>query len=137
MLRTIIAISGKSGLFRLISQGRGMLIVESLVDGKRGPIQARDRVIALGDISMYTNEEDAPLSEVLTSLYNVQKGEQIDLSSLTEKDALFESFAQVLPSFDRERVYPSDIKKLYTWYNVLIGAGITTFQDTEEAETEA
>lgn len=86
---------------------------------------------------MYTNEEDAPLSEVLTSLYNVQKGEQIDLSSLTEKDALFESFAQVLPSFDRERVYPSDIKKLYTWYNVLIGAGITTFQDTEEAETEA
>lgn len=134
MLRTIIAISGKSGLFRLISQGRGMLIVESLVDGKRGPIQARDRVIALGDISMYTDEEDAPLSEVLTSLYNVQKGEKVDLSQLTEQEALFASFAQVLPNFDRQRVYASDIKKLYTWYNVLIGAGITTFQEADQAE---
>lgn len=132
MLRTILSVSGKSGLFRLLSQGRGNLIVEALKDGKRQPIHAKDRVVSLGDITMYTTEEDMPLSEVLTKVYAQNEGKPIDVTALTTEQALFESFAGAVENFDRERVYPSDIKKLYTWYNILIGAGFTKFTEDEE-----
>lgn len=138
MLNTILSISGKPGLFRLLSQGRGNLIVESLVNGKRQPIMGRERVMSLGDISMYTESEDVALSEVLTRAYEAYEGKTIDLSTLSTADALVEAFAKVLPTFDRERVYTSDIKKLFTWYNILVTAGFTTFTEaTDENETPA
>lgn len=128
MLSTILSISGKSGLYRLLSQGHGSLIVESLPDGKRLPIHAKDRVISLGDISMYTSGEDMPLSAVLTQVYAVHAGQPIDLVSLTSSEALFEAFGRCVPTFDRERVYPSDVKKLFSWYNILLKAGFTSFE---------
>ncbi len=134
MLSTILSISGKPGLYRLISQGRNNLIVESLVDGRRLPILARERVISLGDISMYTDSEDIALSEVLTKTYECYAGQAVDLAKLTSPTELQEAFGAVLPSFDRERVYTSDIKKLFTWYNILIAAGFTTFADEAPQE---
>ena len=134
MLRTILSISGKSGLFRLVNQGRNMLIVESLVDGKRMPAYSRDKVMSLGDIAMYTDAEDVPLADVLESLKNVEEGNKVDVEALKDSAALREFFAKVLPNYDRERVHDSDIRKLIQWYNILISAGITQFKAEEKEE---
>lgn len=146
MKETILAISGKPGLYRLVNRGNGTLIVETLdAAKKRIPAFARDRVTSLGDIAMYTDDEDVALWKVLKSL---GEKEESKVSSLNYKKAsskeLREYFAEVLPTFDRERVHDSDIKKLIQWYNILINAGITDFEGTlapeeatanEEAET--
>ena len=128
MLKTILSISGKPGLFKMVSQGKNMLIVESLIEKKRLPIYARDKVISLGDIAIYTDNEEKPLHEVLTIIMNKEDGQKvsIDLSS-AKPDALRAYFAEILPNFDRDRVYPSDIKKLLSWYNLLITNDITDF----------
>ncbi|MBP9580189.1 MAG: DUF5606 domain-containing protein [Porphyromonadaceae bacterium] len=139
MLKTILSISGKPGLFKLVSQGKNMLIVESLIDKKRVPAYAKDKVISLGDIAIYTDETEVPLHEVLTSVKNKENGNQASIDSAAKPEVLRAYMAEVLPNFDRERVYPSDIKKLISWYNMLIAAGITDFtpeDKTEEAETE-
>lgn len=143
MLKTILAIAGKPGLFRLVSQGKNMLIVESLVTGKRQPAYSHDKVISLGDIAMYTVEEDVPLGNVLESLKTKNEGKPVDVKAFEDDHALREYFREVLPDFDDDRVYTNDIKKLINWYNILIGAGITDFKEseaeaenTEEAKTE-
>lgn len=134
MLRTILSISGKPGLYKLVSQGRNMLIVESLSDGKRIPAYARDKVMSLGDIAMYTTADDVPLAEVL-ELVKAKAGlEKIDLKSFTDSKALRDYFGEILPDFDRERVHDSDIRKLFQWYNALVAAGITEFKKEEEPE---
>ena len=127
MLKTILSISGKPGLFKLVSHGKNMLIVESLADKKRVPAYAKDKVISLGDIAIYTDEAEVPLHEVLTSVKNKENGQQASIPTSAKPDELRAYFAEILPNFDRERVYPSDIKKLISWYNILIGAGITEF----------
>ncbi len=138
MLRTILSIAGKPGLYRLLSQGKNMLIVETLdAAKKRVPVYASDKVTSLGDISMYTDEEDIPLSRVLELLKVKENGAPVSSidykkSSLAE---LQDFFAQVLPNFDRDRVYASDIKKLIQWYNILVNAGITEFEEKNEEET--
>ena len=121
-----------------------MLIVESLTDNKRVPAYAKDKVISLGDIAIYTDETEVPLHEVLTSVKNKEEGKAASLlPSKATTDQLRAYFAEVLPSYDRERVYPSDIKKLLSWYNILINAGITDFTpedapaEKEAAEKEA
>ncbi len=134
MLSRILSVSGKSGLYRLLSQGNGTLIVESLSDKKRMPIHAKDRVVSLGDITMYTTEDDMPLSDVLTAVLKTFEGQAIDIKKYSSSADLFESFGTCVPNFDRERVYASDIKKLYTWYNLLIGAGFTSFTEEETPE---
>ena len=136
MLKNILSITGKPGLYKLVSQGNNMLIVESLADGKRMPTYARDKIVSLGEISMYTMGEDIALSEVLTKL-----GEKEGLKVVgfdpkkADNDQLRDYFGEVLPDYDRDRVYPSDIRKLIQWYNILIGAGITDFT-IEEGEDE-
>jgi len=138
MLKEILAITGKPGLYKLVSRGNNMLIVESLVDGKRMPTYARDKIVSLGDVSMFTEDDDVSLSEVLTKLGAKEglKPASIDAKK-ADNEELRSFFAAVLPNFDRERVYPSDIRKLVTWYNVLIGAGITDFTvEEEEAQLE-
>lgn len=139
MEQTILAIAGKPGLYKLVSRGKANLIVEAL-DGthKRMPAFASDRVTALSDIAMYTYEEDVPLMKILASLRDKEEGK---VSSLNYKKAsgeeLQEYFATVLPDFDRERVQNSHIKKLIQWYNILVEAGITDFEEPEEeGETE-
>jgi hypothetical protein len=135
MLKTILSIAGKPGLYRLVSHGKNMLIVESLTDKKRIPAYAKDKVISLGDIAMYTDAEEVPLHEVLTNLKNKENGAKASISTSAKPEDLRKFFAEVLPNFDRERVYPSDIKKLISWYNLLIEAGITDFTPEEEPET--
>lgn len=136
MLKTILSISGKPGLYKLVSHGKNMLIVESLTDKKRVPAYAKDKVISLGDIAIYTNEAEIPLHEVLTTVKNKENGAEASIKTSAKPDELRTYFAEILPDFDRERVYPSDIKKLISWYNILIGAGITDFT-SEEKEAEA
>lgn len=129
MLKTILAISGKPGLYKLISQGKNMLIVESVgADKKRLPIYASDKVISLGDIAMYTDAEEVALAEVLESVKNKENS---SVASLDYKKAsaeeLHQFMAEVLPNYDRDRVHTSDIKKLIQWYNLLVSSGITEF----------
>ena len=133
MLKKILSISGKPGLYRLVSQSKNMIIVESLADGKRMPSHARDKVISLGDIAMYTESGEVPLSQVLESMKAVENGGKASVTSKASTDELRNYFGTILSDFDRERVYPSDIKKLITWYNLLIEAGVTDFT-AEEAE---
>lgn len=135
MLKTILSIAGKPGLYKLVSQGRNMLIVESLSDKKRFPAYGNEKIISLGDIAMYTDAEDIPLSQVLTNVKNKENGQPTSLDpKKASQDELKAYMAEVLPSFDRDRVHASDIKKLIAWYNLLIAAGITEFEAKEEQE---
>ena len=135
MLKNILAISGKPGLFKLVSRGTNMLIVESLIDGKRIPTYSRDKIVSLAEVSMYTTGEDVSLSEVLNALgkkYNF-KAVEMDAKK-ADNEELRAFFAEVLPTFERDRVYPSDIRKLIAWYNLLIQAGFTDFTLQEDEE---
>ena len=138
MLKTILSISGKPGLYKLVSQGKNMLIVESLTDKKRFPSYGNEKIISLGDIAMYTDTEDVPLKEVLLSMKKKENGAavEMDLKKATADD-LRDYLAEVLPAFDRDRVYPSDIKKLISWYNLLVKNGMVDFEEVEEAAEEA
>lgn len=135
----ILSIAGKPGLFRLVSQGRGMLIVESIdAAKKRIPASARDRVTSLRDVAMYTEGEDKPLMEIFQSIYEKHEGRKVAISHKAAGHAeLAEFFAAVLPDYDRDRVHDSDIKKLIQWYNILIDGGYTNFVVEEETEGEA
>ena len=135
-LNEILAITGKPGLYKLVSRGNNMLIVESLVDGKRMPTYARDKIVALSDVSMFTEADDVTLSEVLTRAGKKEGLKTVAIDVKKASNAELQAwFDEVLPNWDRDRVYPSDIRKLITWYNILIHAGITDFT-VEEAEEE-
>ena len=138
MLKKILSVSGKPGLYKLVSQGKSMLIVETLTDGRRLPVYAREKIISLGDIAIYTDGDEVPLYEVLNSVKAKEEGKavsSIDAARATP-DELRAYMAEVLPNFDRDRVYPTDIKRLLSWYNLLISAGITDFDPQESAEEE-
>jgi hypothetical protein len=138
MLKTILSVSGKPGLFKLVSQGKGMLIAESLADKKRVPIHASDKVVSLGDIAMYTSAEDVPLHRILTSIREKENGAKASIDGQkASNDELRTYLAEVLPDFDRDRVYPSDIRKLISWYNLLTDYGITDFSPEEKKADEA
>lgn len=137
MLKTILAISGKPGLFKLVSQGKNMLIVEALATGKRTPAYAHDKVISLGDIAIYTVDEDVPLGNVLEAIKTKTGGQPVDIKAFEDDAAMRAYFKEVLPDFDEERVYTNDIKKVLTWYNLLIAAGITDFAEKEEEKAAA
>lgn len=135
MLRKVVSIAGKPGLYSLVSQGKNMLIVESLADGKRIPAYARDKVMSLGDIAIYTTDDDKPLGEVLDKVYAHTEGKPVDLKGFANDQAMRSYFAEILPEFDSDRVYNNDIRKLFSWYNLLLGAGFTKFaQELEAAE---
>ena len=136
MLKTILSIAGKPGLYKLISQGKNMLIVESLTDKKRLPAYGNEKIISLGDISMYTDDDDVPLREVLLSMKTKENGQAVALDiKKASSEELNAYLAVVLPEFDRDRVHTSDIKKLISWYNILVGAGMTDFEEVAEKET--
>lgn len=136
MLKTILSISGRPGLFRLVNRGKGMLIVEEISTGKRTPAYARDKVISLGDISIYTDEGDTPLSLVLETVKEKNDSKPVDVKALGSDTEIREYFAEILPEYDRERVYTTDIKKLLSWYNQLVAAGITDFKPAEKEDDE-
>ena len=138
MLRTILSVSGKPGLFKLISQGKNMLILETLdATKKRLPVYAHDKVISLGDIAMYTDDEEVALGEVLESVKSKENGAEASIDfKKASQDELHAYMAEVLPTYDRDRVHASDIKKLIQWYNILVKNGITEFINAEEEVVE-
>lgn len=139
MEKTVLAIAGKPGLYTLVKQGRGMLIVESIDETrKRIPAAARDRVTSLNDVSMYTTGEDVPLMSVFDAIktkYNAAPVD-IDIKKATAEE-LSDFMGEVLPDYDRDRVYLTDIKKLIQWYNILATNGMTDFVAHEEEPAQA
>ena len=135
MLKEILSVTGKPGLFKLVSQGKNMLIVESLIDGKRIPAYTKDKVVSLGDIAIFTENAEVPLSQVLESVKTKENGGSCSIDQKADNDKLRKYMSEVLPEYDRDRVYPSDIRKMIAWYNLLINAKITDF--VEEAKEES
>lgn len=137
MLKKIVSISGKPGLYKVLSQAKNMLIVESISDKKRMPAHAADKVVSLGDISMYTQTDDKPLSEILEAMKELEKASVASIDPKSDAESLRAYFARLVPDFDRERVYPTDIKKLIQWYNLLISSGYTDFTEEVDAAVDA
>lgn len=136
MLRKILSISGRPGLYELVGHGKNMLIVQQLGTNRRSPAYARDKVVSLGDISIYTNEEDKPLPDVFELIGEKNEFKPVDVKALGSDESIREYFGSILPDFDQERVYTTDIKKMFQWYNQLIAAGVTKFKDDEIAEDQ-
>ena len=133
MLKKILSISGRPGLFKLVSQAKGALIVEALSTGKRTLAYSHDKVTSLGDIAMYTQSGEEPLYKV-DSVKKKENGAVASVSPKADKEVLRTYFAEILPDFDTERVYPTDISKLISWYNILVQSGITDFSVKEKGE---
>ena len=131
-METILSIAGKPGLYKLVSRGKMNLIVEAIdATHRRLPAFASDRVTSLADIAMSTDAEDIPLWQVLKSLGEKEQSKECSLNyKKCSADELHAFFAEVLPSYDRDRVHDSDIKKLIQWYNILVNNGITDFEAT-------
>lgn len=130
MEQTILSIAGKPGLHKLISRGKANLIVETLDEKhKRFPAFSTDRVTSLADIAMFTETEDVPLMNVLVNIREKEKGKECSFNfKKASSKELRDYFGTVLPDFDRDRVHDSDIRKLLSWYNILVRNGITDFE---------
>lgn len=134
MLKKILSISGRPGLYQLISYGKNMLVVETIPAGRRFPVHSRERVMSLGDISIFTMTDDVPLTQVLENIGKKFDNKAFDAKEYTTPEQLHEFMSAALENWDSERVRDSDIKKIISWYNILVGAGITDF--TAKAEEE-
>jgi len=118
-LDKILSIAKKPGLYKLITQSRGGFIAESLLDQKRISVSISSNVSLLSEIAIYTLAEELPLKEVMSKIFDKEKGGQASTSPKASKDDLEAYFFSVLPDYDEDRVYPSDIKKIINWYNLL------------------
>jgi len=121
-IEKIIAISGKPGLFEIKSQTKGGVIVESLQDKKRFPVNSLHNISTLSDIAIYTYDEEVPLKEVFLNIFKKEEGNKA-IDHKSSKQDLINYFSEVLPNYDDERVYASNIKKVIQWYNSLIDSG--------------
>lgn len=134
-LEKIIAISGKPGLYKLISQSKKGVIVESLEDKKRFPVNAINNISSLGDIAIYTYNEEVPLKDVFLSIHKKEGGKE-SISHQSKKQELLDYFREVLPEYDEERVYASNFKKITQWYNILVNSDFD-FSAEEGAKEES
>ncbi len=135
MLKGILAISGQPGLFKLLAESKNNIIVESLETGKRMPAYSTTKISALEDIAIYTDTEDVPLKEVLKAIYEKEDGGK-SISHKSSGNELKNYFEEVLPDYDRERVYVSDIKKVILWYNILQEKEMLDFSEDVESDEE-
>lgn len=134
-LKDILAISGHPGLYKFISQGRSAMIVENLEDKKRMSAFASSKISSLEDIAVFTDDEDIPMADVLKLIYEKEKGKPaIDHKSPSED--LKKYFEEVLPEYDRNRVYVSDIKKIVLWYNLLLKLDMVRFDEEDQKEED-
>ena len=136
-LDKILAIGGKPGLFKLLTQTRSGFVGESLLNGKKVAVSIRNNVSVLSEIAIYTLEEEVPLREVFQKIKEKENGGKTSIGHKEEKIKLEEYFFDILPNYDEDRVYASDIKKIIQWYNLLHDSGITTFTEEEESENTA
>lgn len=137
MLKTILAISGKPGLYKLVSRGNRSLIVETVdQQKKRMPAFGADRVVSLADISIYTDDDnEVRLTDVLESANKLYEGKKVEMNAKKASDDEVETvFANILPNYDRDRVRINDMRKVISWYNILIEYGVTEFAIKEEEE---
>ncbi len=132
-MKGILAVSGHQGLFKHIAESKNNIIVESLETGKRMPVYSSSKVSALEDIAIYTNTADVPLKEVFKAISDKENGGKT-ISHKSSANEMKKYFEEVLPEYDKDRVYVSDIKKVFLWYNILQEKEMLDF--TEEEETE-
>lgn len=132
----ILAIAGQPGLYKLVSKGKNNVIVESLTTGKRMPAFSTSRISTLEDVAIYTYDEDVPLREVFLKVFEKQEGKQALSTKATNKE-LLDFLKEILPDYDKDRVYVSDIKKLVNWYNTLIEKNILCKENIKAEEKEA
>ena len=136
-LSKIVSISGKSGLYQIKAQSIGKIIVESVVDGKCIPAFAHDRMSSLEEISIFSTDEDRPLKEVF-KMINEKMGDKVDFDiKKASNDELREKFAFVMPDYDEDAVYPSDMKKVFAWYQMLMDKGLLDFTEEEKTDETA
>ena len=133
-LSKILSISGKPGLYLMVGEAKNNLIVESLIDGKKTPSFAHDRVSTLKEISVYTDTEDVPLEKVFKGIFDYTNGKPVENKKKSSGDTLKKTFVEILPDYDRDAVYVSDIKKIFTWFNLLLEKELLDFSGVEEAE---
>lgn len=133
-LDKILSISGKPGLYKIVTQTRTGFVAESLLDKKRITVNIHSNVSVLSEIAMYTLTEEVPLREVFKKVREKENGEQTSISHKDSKDKLEEFFFEVLPDYDEDRVYPSDIKKVIQWYNILQANNLLDALDEEDSE---
>ena len=135
-LSKIVSISGKPGLFQIKSQAIGRIILESLLDGKCVPAFANDRMSSLEEISIFSVEEDRPLKEVFKGIHD-KMGDKVDFDfKKANKDELCAKFLEVMPDYDQDAVYPSDMKKVFQWYQLLMDKNLLDFTEEPEASPE-
>ncbi|MGP1480014.1 MAG: DUF5606 family protein [Capnocytophaga sp.] len=134
-LTKILAISGKPGLYQLETQTRTGFLATSLADDKRISVGIRNNVSLLSEIAIYTTTQEVPLVEVFKNIKNLEEGKQARISAKSDGATLEAYFAEVLPEYDRDRVYASDIKKVIQWYNLLLSKGL--LEETASSDTEA
>ena len=134
-LEKVIAITGKPGLYQIISQSKSGVIVESLADKKRFPVNSFHNISTLNDIAIYTYEEEIPLKAVFYSIFEKEDGKQ-SIDPKSAKNELLSYFSEVLPDYDAERVYASNIKKVLAWYNSLVAADFDFTAMKEELDRE-
>ncbi len=132
-LKDIMAISGKPGLYKFVAQGRNAIIVEHIETGKRNSAFSTERINSLEEITIFTNEKDISLKEVFKSIFEKEEGKE-SIPTKSDAETLKTYFAEVVPDYDRDRVYVSDIKKILTWYNLLLKNELLSFEEEEPGE---
>ena len=134
-LSNILVIAGKPDLSELVSQTKGGAVVMNLVTGQKYPVFKSDRISSLGEIRIFTDNDERPLEEVMQAIYKVLDGKATPFEpKKAEGKEMFALLEKALPDYDRERVHTSDVKKLFAWYNILLGANKITFDEPEAAE---
>ena len=135
MLKDIVSISGKGGLYKIVVQSGKGIIVESFEDQKRMMVDQHYQVSALSDIAVFTETEEKPLQDVFQNIYEVENGQPTKITHKSSGDELKNYFEKVLPNYDQDRVYVSDIKKVVKWYNILQKNNVLKFDKTKETKT--
>ena len=134
-LSEILSISGQPGLYKFVAQSKSGIIVESLSDGRRMPVQGTSKVSSLGDIAVFTENEDMPLSVVFQTIYDKNEGAEV-LNPKSPAEELKAAFNSFIPAYDKDRVHVSDMKKIFSWYNILRASGMTSFVEESEENKE-
>lgn len=137
MLKDILSISGHAGLYKLVAQSSRSIIVESLETKQRIPVYFTSKVSALEDIAIYTEDEELPLSQVFEKIYKMENKGETSVSAKSSNEDIKDYFGDILPNYDKERVYVSDMKKVLTWYNILLKQNVLKFEEEKkEVKTE-
>ena len=137
MLKDILSISGHSGLFKLVAQSTKSIIVESLETHQKMPVYFSSKVSALEDIAIYTDDEEVPLAQIFEKIYKMENKGQTSVSAKSSNEDIKDYFGDVLPDYDKSRVYVSDMKKVLNWYNILLSQNMLNFDEEKKAEKKA